>query len=338
MEEKYRYPVKHVLLILVLLWVLLVLLLSIRKQDRENVSQHIAERYLKGTTQVSVFLEEQEQVSEWDIRELLSYIYEQIQREEADLKEKKHTLPYCYSSQVETAAKRKNKSISVSLYGVCGDFFAFHPFPLRCGGYLEEMEAGCEVPTGKAVVTTQTAFALCGSTDVAGLTLLLNGKPFLIQGVIEVADAKAESRMSEEERAGLWQIYISGADFKQLFSEGEEFSVTALEVLLPNPVKNYGSSLLGQCVQQKLASVERMEIVENSGRFSFPCLIQRVKEWKKYIVRQDAITYPFWENAARVQEIHSGLKLITALLLLISTILQTASYHKRKRIELSYGK
>lgn len=330
MERKRGYHIKWALITLVILWIILVLCLSVKKEDRENVSQHIAERYLKGTTQISVFLEERAQVSEWEIRGLLSCIYEQIQGEETILKEEnKDALTYCYSSSREAVASRKNKSISVSLYGVGGDFFAFHPFPLRCGGYLAEMEPGCEVETGKAVITTQTAFALCGSTDVAGLRLLLNGKPFLVQGVIEVADAKTENQMLEEEKAGLWQIYISSADFKQLLEKGQAFSVTALEVLLPNPVKNYGNSLLQQSIQQEFVSMEKMEIVENSGRFSFFSLIQKVKEWKNYIVREDAITYPFWENAARVQEMQSVLKLLTALFLFVGMILRTICHWKQ---------
>lgn len=312
---RYHIKIRWAFIALGVMWLILVLCLSVIKRNRENVSQHIAEQYAKGMTQISIFLEEQAQASQWNVRSILSHIYEQSQSEQTLIS--KPLLKYCYSASREVMVSRRKQNAEVALYGVGGDFFAFHPFPLSCGKYLEEIEPNAETGTGRVVITTQTAFRLCGSKDVVGLQLLMHGKPFIIQGVIEVADVRVQMGMDEEEQSQLLQAYISSTDFKQLFAENEPFLITTIEILLPNPVKNYGASLVQQCVQEELGTDREFTVVENTGRFSFLSLINMSKNVESYIVRDNAIKYPFWENVARVQELESVFNLLAAFILFL---------------------
>ena len=49
------------------------------------------------------------------------------------------------------------------------------------------------------------------------------------------------------------------------------------------------------------------DIVDNRARFTSKTRVKALKKLDKYIVRDDNIVYPFWENASRIVEVKLSL-------------------------------
>lgn len=103
-------------------------------------------------------------------------------------------------------------------------------------------------------------------------------------------------------------------------------NIACYEALLPNPVSDYARQTAVLAVtgirlsedekgEEALAN-RKLAFVENSSRFSIPSLWGKLQEFRFQSMRREALSYPYWENAALAMENFCALFLGAAILLL----------------------
>ncbi len=163
---------------------------------------------------------------------------------------------------------------------VGGRFFDFHPLTLRSGGYLAESD----LMKDRVVLDEQLAWMLYGSANLAGMTVQIGDREFLIAGVVAQADDLATRAVSELSPT----IYLDYNARELLSGSG----VSCYETVLPEPVEGFGRGIAEEAFG-KLGVV-----VENTGRFSFASSLRQLRALGMLGTRSAAVAYPSWENAA----------------------------------------
>lgn len=168
----------------------------------------------------------------------------------------------------------------------------------------------------RVLLDEDLAWLLYGGTDIAGLSMKINGVPYMIAGVVEREQDKFNTAAYTSGRG----LYMSYDGYSQLV---EDAGITCYELVMANPVKDFA---LG--VAKKSFPIGRGEIVENSRRFEFGRLLKLAKQFGSRSMQTMGVIYPYWENAARSVEdwcalltlvavVCAALPIITALVLLI---------------------
>lgn len=190
-----------------------------------------------------------------------------------------------------------------SCIAVGGDFFALHPLRLLNGSYLTEKD----LMKDRVLLDEELAWLLFGGTSLQGLEIEIEGKPFIVGGVIE-REQDAASRMAYTAGKGLFMSYEAYASLT-----GQERAVTCYEAVMAEPVKNFASR-----VARDHFPLGRGEVLTNTGRFSYGRLAQLWRKSDSRSMQSMGMMYPYWENAARVVESRCArLLLIAASALLI---------------------
>lgn len=190
----------------------------------------------------------------------------------------------------------------VTVFG--GDFFLFRDFDLLSGSYISDddlMQDG-------AVIDRRTAWALYGSSDVAGMNVYINGVKFYISGVIEDPQSKTEKKTAGKTP----RAYITYEGYKLVSGEESGFDggtsggsqgldkVSCYECVLPSPVGNFGYNAFKDYFSE---SYEKTSFtVNNTLRFKPETRAKKYKKLSEYAVQDKPIVYPFWENASRITE------------------------------------
>lgn len=203
-----------------------------------------------------------------------------------------------YSGAAMVTVSTDRGSATVKALGVGGDFFFFHPLLLHSGNYLSPRD----LMHDRVVLDKELAWTLFGATDVAGMELSVNGKPFLVAGVVE-RETDFASRAAAEENTGLYLFYDA------LGSPG----IVSYEVVLPDPVTNFAKNLVTE-------SFSENTVVDVKNRYSVSALFLVLTSFGKRSMRTDNIIFPTWENAARLTEDYAALSLLLAFLFLLTPL------------------
>lgn len=211
---------------------------------------------------------------------------------------------HAYSTETETSLSTDRTSLSVlaTVYG--GDFFRIHPPTLLSGSIPAEGAAG----DGSVFLDERAAFALFGAVDVAGSTVFLGGQPYTVCGVTVPQENEFYDGWGEIPR--IFVLYTSA------FGRGIT-DARVWEAVLPEPVGGFGRS----AAETVFAGYEGFVLVENSARFSLGALRTLSEERETLGVRTSAITYPFWENIARVAEYRASVLLTAQTVLAVPAAL-----------------
>jgi hypothetical protein len=216
-----------------------------------------------------------------------------------------------------TVTGGKSGTASVSVTGILGDFFFFHPAKLLSGQYINTNEASKDY----VMLDWNTAWRVFGGYDAAGMRVEVGGIPCVVAGVFEKDEGdEAENR-----------IYASFELLEKL-SPGAE--LTALDFVLSAPITGYGT----QAIEGLVASVPSAErvIVENSARFTRGNLLGTLGDPGAITAKTNAVALPYWENAARAAALRGAVFLLLAMIfaalpLITAVILLAKLYMRRGR-------
>lgn len=198
-----------------------------------------------------------------------------------------------YSGSAKVSVTTEHGSAELSAFGVGGDFFYFHPLRLRSGAYISERDLMDDL----VVLDEVMAWRLFGGVDLTGLTLYINGEPFLVSGVAALEDDFASSRAYTQEGS----LFMSYSALKKL---NEALSIDCYEIVLPDPITGYAYSV----VEEGFGMAA--DIVENSSRYSLGRLLDVIGSFGERSMRTNGVIYPYWENALRLTEDYAALLLI----------------------------
>ena len=202
-------------------------------------------------------------------------------------------------------------STSVSVYGVGGNFFLFHPLHLRDGSYF----SATDLMRDRVVLDEELAWRLFGSIHVAGLGITVNGMPHTIAGVVARDTDFATSR-AYTAGAGMFMSYESLRNL----TDGAARICTYL-IVLPDPITGFALRTLTEAFPNKNA-----HIIENSDRYSLANIFEVIRSFGVRGMRTDGFIYPYWENAARYTEDWLALLLVLMLVFILCPIIFAIIY------------
>lgn len=207
-----------------------------------------------------------------------------------------------YYGMSTVKAATDSASADMDVVGVGGNFFFFHPYLLRSGNYIGEDDLMDDL----VVLDETAAWKLFGGTNLSGLTLTLDGKPFVVAGVI----AREDDAASQKAYSNNGGLFLS---FSALLRLQDDATITGYELVMPDPISGYA-----QGVVEETFDVSGGDIVENSSRYTLTKLLSVIKAYGERSMRLNGVIYPYWENAVRRTEDYAALFLLLAALFLFS--------------------
>ena len=224
---------------------------------------------------------------------------------------------------VTTMSESYAPNIEANTIVTGGDFFRFHPLELLSGCYYSDDD----LMQDRIVIDETLAWQLFGSSNVSGMAVSIGGKIFDVAGVVKSEQDKASQYVLGSKP----YMYISYGGI-QLVGDAPE--ITCYETVLPDPVKGLARTILTDVL-----SVPEKEYIlaENTNRYSIPKIFKVAFDGGKRAVVDKAVVYPYWENAARINEENAAdiLAVMTVLLCIpIITVLYfvVLLFIKRKAI------
>ena len=206
-----------------------------------------------------------------------------------------------------------------SIIAVGGDFFQFHPLRLLSGSYIAEGD----LMQDRVLLDEDLAWLLYGGTDLEGMTVDLNGTPFLVAGVVE-REQDFASKKAYTAGMGLYMSYDAYAALE------EHAGINCYELVMAEPVKGFAANF----VREKFP-IGHGEILENSTRFSLGRLLGLIGKFGSRSMQTLGVVYPYWENAARCVEDWCTMLLTLGMLLVALPLASAVLWLFRL---LAYGK
>ena len=189
-------------------------------------------------------------------------------------------------------------SAQVEAVAVGGEFFYFHPLQLRSGAYISSDDLMDDL----VVLDEELAWRLFGGVELEGMTITLNGKPFVVAGVVSRENDFATKKAYSGE-AGLFMSYSA---LKRL---DETAAISCYEIIMPDPITNFAMGVV-----QEAFPPEENDVVENSSRYSLGHLLSVIGSFGDRSMRVNGVIYPYWENALRLTEDYAAALLALTVL------------------------
>ena len=223
--------------------------------------------------------------------------------------------------------RSERATLEINAMGVSGEFFQFHPQKILSGSLFREdsmMQDG-------VVIDKETAWQLFGSSDVAGMQIMIGQVPHFVTGVIE----RPTGRLAKA--AGLDKpiCYLS---LESLEKYGMATGGFTYEIVMPNPIQNFAFSTMQTAVG---VDNENVVLLENSSRFQLIPLLKVIQQFGIRSMSFREISYPYWENVARGYEdifaVFLGMKIVFFMEIVIFLVAVLVTCWKRKTWTLRTG-
>lgn len=287
MKDFIKGIIKYVVAVILLI----IPVLIINYQKNNDVSHNAALRWDSSgkSAHISVFMSEDAKFTLNNVMEFEENMKNTLTESNAlTNKSGYNTWIDSYSAKGHLTISRDGVNVEVSAIGVGGDFFFFHPLELVNGSYFTPDNLMDDL----IVLDEDTAWRLFGSTDIQGMTVEINGKEYIISGVIK----RDEGRLNKEAGNNKPTVYVS----YNLLNKGEEETyITDYEVILPDLTKNYAYKIVKKGIN---LSADNRDIVKTDDRYSVTSLVKLLKNYGKRSMKTNGVIYPYWENVARGRE------------------------------------
>jgi len=208
--------------------------------------------------------------------------------------------------------------VTANAIGVGGDFFLFHPLRLIDGSYITPNDFARD----RVILDEELAWSLFGGVELTGLDVFINDVMFVVGGVVSREDDFANRRaytagpgffMSFEALVALTESDSpeDGYPFESSMASirnSVSASITTYKIVMPDPISGFAWYTIAGNIGN-----ESVHVVENSARFSLENSFRHIGAFGERSIRSEAISFPYWENAARFTEDWLALLLVLAL-------------------------
>ena len=211
---------------------------------------------------------------------------------------------------------------NVRILGVGGDFFQFHAQDLISGSEFRDDD----ISQDKVLIDRETAWQLYGGTDIAGKTVEIGSRQFVISGVYAAKEDKTERQARGEQS----YVFMDYDVFHEMYPEE---NIVSYEAVMPNPVKGFALLALKEAfgepedtmyAEDVVLSFSDKEYVDNTSRFDALILLKKLAALPKLMMRTTQVSYPYWENAVRALEIRLEVLLLLKIMFLLPVIVTIA--------------
>lgn len=253
----------------------------------------------------------------------LKYLHYQIEQKlksesiEADPEnENARLIANCFFADGKLSAESEVGKASLNAVGVWGDFFLIHKLDMLTGGYFSDDSLNNDY----CILDEEAAWALFGSNDIVGMTIYVGNRPLIVKGVFR----QPQDKLAKACGAVTVSCFVS-YDF--LKANGTVNNISAFDIVLPNPVPDYGMTKLSETLA---LDESKVEYVENTKRFGVINAVKNLKGMNLRGIRTKALVYPWWENETRVKGDRisvfsfvfvSGIIIAAALVIILGVIL-----------------
>ena len=273
-----------------LLVLALVCALTARSTARALLSQQEAERWRgeseQAFAQVSCFLTRPSTVTLKEIYTFRYAVLDALAAAEYEGKEDVYPFLDTWSCEGKLRVGGERGATDAPVTAVGGAFFEFHPLRLLSGSYLTEDDLSPD----RVLLDRELAWELFGGVELTGMSITVNGVDFIIGGVVEREDDWASRRAWTGEKG----LFMSFDAYGAVTNGG---SVDCYEIVLPEPVDGYAAQLVADRFP-----LGGGESVVNTSRFTYGRLLHLAKSLASRAAHSGAVSYPYWENAARIAE------------------------------------
>lgn len=225
-------------------------------------------------------------------------------------------------------------SAEVTLTGVDGDYYLFHPLTILDGAFLSK-----DTPDSKKIVLDkELAFKLFGSYNAVGSEVSINQRKYTVVGVVQHGDTKIDKRTSGD----LVHAYVLFDELSYLSAPADTaadpdpstLAVLCYEVVLPNKIDGIAMQNFKSSMETAGKVNKNFLFIDNTNRFSPLRLHDTVFPIGENIVERQQYELPFWELSAEMAESVSvfwwvaGISGLAAALL--SALAIYSGIHKRR--------
>lgn len=207
--------------------------------------------------------------------------------------------PVKVSTYDEFTGRTTECQSDINIIGTEGDFFEFHPLELVSGDYI--------YPDGLkntgAVLDEEAAWKIFSSVDIIGMKFTAGTKEFEVAGVVRAEKNKAVKNAYPA--APVIYVHYSALSEAEL-----DNSLSCYESVIPDPVSNYARNIILSnygidTMTEDGNQAEKEEnlpciIVDNTNRYSVSRLFNKLRNFGKDQVVSKPVSFPYWENSARV--------------------------------------
>lgn len=284
----------------------------VKKQVYDTAARKWANGSKESYSQLSCFLADDAGFTTDTVNAVRSSMFEALKAVSIVPEGNAELLPNAYSARygnVSLSSDINGKS-DAELTVAGGNFFLFRGFNLESGSYFTDSDLSQDT----VVIDRSLAWSLYGSANIQGKPVYINGSKFYISGVISDVSTKAEKKTAGDTRhayisyegvkllsGGSAPSYQAGSPDTPPSSDSGEFKkVTCYECVSPDPVKNYAYNSLNKFFKGSYKN--NYVLVNNTSRYNKSVRAKQIRKLSDYAIRNNTVTFPYWENASRIIE------------------------------------
>ncbi len=252
-------------------------------------------------SQVSCYLPADGKIGLSEVQGFRNAAMTKLKESSVDVAGEEQLMLDCWSTTGKVIAVGETGKGDASVIAVGGSFFDFHPIRLISGDYLRQTD----LMQDRVLLDEELAWLLFGGTDLHGMTVKLNGVPFMVAGVIE-RETDFASRKAYTAGFGLFMSYDA---YAQLM---ETAGISCYEFVLAQPVKDFAVN-----VAREKFPIGQGVILCNTTRFEYGKRMDVILKYGTRSTQNTGVVFPYWENAARMVEDWAGLWTFLGTVLLI---------------------
>ena len=275
---------------------------GVRMIAQKLLSQQEAERWQGESeqhySQVSCFLRSDAPVQQSEIYTFRYAMLDALKGAGVEWDEELYPFIDAWSGEGKLHISGDEGATDAPVLAVGGQFFAFHPLRLLSGSYIAEGDLSPD----RVILDRELAWELFGGFDLAGMRVEIQGRSFVVGGVVD-REGDSASRRAYSGEKGFFMSY----DAYRALTEKDE--IRCYEVGMPEVVKGFAAQLVGDKFPLKEG-----ESIVNTNRFSPSRLLQIARDLPSRSAHAGTVAYPYWENAARIAESECAFLAVLALL------------------------
>ena len=273
------------------------------------LSQRVTEQWRGDSdlrfAQVSAFFRVDEPTTEEAINSMRAKVATSLTESSLEAEDGGRLFTDAFSAEGRVTLSRGKNQTTVAAYGIGGDFFLFHPLELLSGSYI----TSDDLMKDRVVLDESLAWRFFGSSDIAGMEITLDGRTFLIAGVVRPESDQYTQRVISGDPCVYVDYSVLAAgnspsvDGPSVAPSGASApGIFSYEIVLPNPITSYAVNLLRAGFPS-----DTVDIVENSSRYGSERISYLIENFGSRSAENTGILYPYWENAARLSEDYAAL-------------------------------
>lgn len=293
-------------------------------------SQKEAERWQgdgeMAFSQISCFLPADKQIGLREVADFRNAAMAKLKEASLDINGDQQLMLDSWSTSGKVYTSGEHGRGEASVIAVGGSYFDFHPLRLLNGDYIRQSD----LMHDRILLGEDVAWLLFGGTNLQGMTMKLNGIPFVVAGVVQQEQDFASKKADSSEM----DLYMS---YDALLQLDENTKINCYEFVMADPVKNFALN-----VAREKFPIGRGEIICNTTRYNYGKMMDLMLKYGSRGAQTSGAVLPYWENAARMTEDWGSLACLWGTVFLIFPVvvgtvwLVRSSKHFKQRFEDDY--